>query len=64
MTTDEQIAELTRQRDQARDWAVQLENRVGAARAVVDGEPEVVRWIDGQRLIDRDRVAAALADPS
>jgi hypothetical protein len=65
------IDELTDQRDQARRIAASLEaecaekdQRIEAARAILDGEPEVVRWIDGQRLVDRDVLIAALADPS
>jgi hypothetical protein len=47
------IAELKAQR-------AELLTAVGRVKALVDGEPEVTRWIDGQRLIDRNKVAAAI----
>lgn len=56
-----EIDELTRQRDSARAWAVELENRVEAARALVEAQrmPE-----NGLLSVQYQWLFDALADPS
>jgi hypothetical protein len=68
---DEKVAELTRQRDSARAWAVELENRVeeqdtriAAARTILDCDPEILRRLTSQPFIGQVKVRTGLADPS